>query len=315
MENNFNDLTTDQKKNVDNVKIYLDAEGVGTKMKKWLTLGTGFASSGNCVGPELLFGRILSDSMPGKKIAFIKNAVSGTPLGTTAGWLPPSSNNGTGGTLYKNMMTTIDNALKTFNTAYDTTLYIPRWAGFVWLQGESDAMDQKLTDKYEINLTNLIKDIRSKTGVANLPVIIPMIDVQDFWTFAAKVRAAEVAVKNKLENVDTMDTKGLPTNKIHYSAKGQATIGTTCAIRWLAMKYTKDWPSWMTSVVHQTTPAASSLQISFSPSNKAQFNLSGRMIGASVSNQLQRQSSTLMIINSNVSKSGNRQNSKTLDLQ
>lgn len=237
MQNNYNDLTADQKKIVDNVKIYLDMEGDASKMKKWSTLGPGFGSSGSCLGPELFFGRTLSDSMPGKKIAFIKVAKSGTYLGKATEWLPPSSNNGTGGTYYQSMMTSIDAALKAFNSAFDTTQYAPKWAGFVWLQGEFDAMDQTLADKYETNLTNLIKDIRTKTGVNDFPIILPMIDVQSRWTYNSKVRAADIAVKNKLENVDTMDTKGLPSNGIHYSAAGQVKIGTISAQRWLNMDY------------------------------------------------------------------------------
>jgi hypothetical protein len=51
------------------------------------------------------------------------------------------------------------------------------------------------------------------------------------------VRAAEVAVTKSLENVDTMDTKGLPTDGVHYKAAGQITIGRLCAQRWLDMHF------------------------------------------------------------------------------
>ena len=183
-------------------------------------------------------GRTLSDSMPGTKIAFIKYSIGGTYLGKPEGWLPPSSNNGNGGNLYKNMMNTIDQALKTFSNAFDTSKYTPRWAGFVWFQGEFDAFQQNYANAYEKNLTNLIKDIRSKTGVDDLPVIIPMIDVQRQWTHNAIVRAADIAVKQKLKNVDTLDTKGFPTDGTHYRAAGYIKIGQLIAQRWLAMDYT-----------------------------------------------------------------------------
>ena len=104
-------------------------------------------------------------------------------------------------------MNTIDQALKTFSNAFDTSKYTPRWAGFVWFQGEFDAFQQNYANAYEKNLTNLIKDIRSKTGVDDLPVIIPMIDVQRQWTHNAIVRAADIAVKQKLKNVDTLILK------------------------------------------------------------------------------------------------------------
>jgi hypothetical protein len=229
-------LTADQKKTVDNIKIDSRADN---STKTWATLGPGFGADASHFGPELLFGRTLSDSMPGKKIAFIKDATSGTYLGQTAGWLPPSSNNGTGGTLYKNMMTHIDKALASFNNAFDTAQYVPRWAGFVWLQGEFDGMDQALANKYETNLTNLIKDIRTKAGVEDLPVIIEMIKPISAWKYAATIRDAEVACTKKLKNVDTMDTKdlALSSDNVHYNTASMVKIGTISAQRWLNMHF------------------------------------------------------------------------------
>jgi hypothetical protein len=231
------DLTADQKKTVDNVKISLNSEGDQSKLGKWSTLGPGFGSTSSNLGPELYFGRTLSDSMPGKKIALIKDSRSGTYLGKSTEWLPPSSNGGKGGTYYAAMMGHIKDALKSFNTAFDTALYTPRWAGFVWLQGEFDAMDKALSDAYETNLTNLIKDIRDTLNIDDLPIILPMIDVQSAWTNNSIVRGADVACTKKLKNVDTMDTKGLPTNGVHYKAPGHVKIGTVCAQRWLNMKF------------------------------------------------------------------------------
>jgi hypothetical protein len=235
-----NDLTADQKKLVNNVKIIQFSQGEVSTLEKWLTLGPGFGLTASNLGPELSFGRTLSDSMPGKKIAFIKDAIGATFLGLTNGWLPPSSNNGTGGTLYNNMMMYIDKALKTFNTAYDTAQYKPVFAGFVWFQGEYDAYNIDLSKAYEKNLTNLIKDIRVKVMVSDLPVIIPMIDTQAEWTNNAIVRAADVTVKQKLINVDTLDTKGFPTDGIHYTAAGHIKIGILAAKRWLNMHYKYD---------------------------------------------------------------------------
>jgi len=263
-----NDLTTDQKKTYPDIKIYLDAEGDAGKMKKWSTLGPGFGATTSQFGPELFFGKVLADSFPGKKIAFIKVARSGTYLGKSAEWLPPSSNNGTGGTYYAAMMGSIDAALKAFNTAFDTTLYAPRWAGFVWLQGEFDAMDATLSDKYETNLANLVKDIRTKAGVADLPVVLPMIDGQSMWTNYSKIWAADIALTKKLAHVDTMATKGLSTDGIHYKAAGMVTIGQRCAERWLKMKY-------LTSSIgrlDRSAPSAISL-------GGWRFDLSGRRVG------------------------------------
>ncbi|HAJ79208.1 MAG TPA: hypothetical protein DCO75_05505 [Fibrobacteres bacterium] len=233
-------LTTDQKKNVDNVKIYMDLvwEGDASKKLTWLTLGTGFGSKANNIGPELFLGRTLSDSFPTTKFAFIKCCSGSTYLGKASDWLPPSSNDGKGGGLYRKMVdTAIVNALKTFNTAFDTAQYTPKWAGFVWLQGEFDANDTTYANPYEKNLTNLINDLRAQLKVDDLPVIIPMIDVQNQWKYNSIVRAADVKVAQTLENVDTLDTKGYATDGTHYTGQGQVKIGTVSAQRWLAMKY------------------------------------------------------------------------------
>ncbi|MBN1575650.1 MAG: hypothetical protein JW913_03810 [Chitinispirillaceae bacterium] len=278
------DLSGDQKDDVENVKIYQETEGV--HKGKWLTLGPGFGNDNKHFGPELFFGKTLSDSMPDLKIAFIKDAKSGTWLGKSSEWLPPSS--GGPGNLYKNMMNHIDAALKKFNDAFDTSEYTPRWAGFIWHQGEFDAMGESFTstsptlaNKYEVNLTNLVKDIREMTEVEDLPAIIPMIDVQSMWPYASIVRDAEVAVAKKLDNCDTMETKGLPTDGIHYKAAGMVKIGQICAIRWLAMEFTKDW--WKPDtipvpVVYRSTPSTTSA-VPYSLSNFAFFDLAGRKTG------------------------------------
>jgi len=268
-----NDLTADQKKSYADIKIYLDAEGDASRMKKWSTLSPGFGATTSQFGPELFFGKVLSDSFPGRRFAFIKVARSGTYLGKATEWLPPSSNNGTGGTYYTAMMGSIDAAFKAFNTAFDTALYTPRWAGFVWLQGEFDAMDATLSNQYETNLTNLVKDIRAKAGVADLPVVLPMIDVQSMWTNNAKIRAADIALTRKLVHCDTIDTKGLPTDNIHYKAAGMVTIGRRCAARWIAMK------TLTSSVTPSRSQGASPLRQELSCG--ARYDLSGRRIRTS----------------------------------
>lgn len=241
-----NDLTADQKLNVENVKIYVDMtwENNG-KLKKWMTLGPGFGSSANNIGPELYIGRTLSEKLPGTKIALVKVCCGSTYLGNYSSkandcWVPPSSNNGNAGPHYRRMLTAMDAAFKSFNSAFDTAKYTPLWAGFVWLQGEFDGQVKALADAYETNLTHLINDVRKDLKVNDLPIIIPMIDVQGSWQYNSIIRAAEVAVTKKLKNVDTLDTKGFPTDGAHYKAQGQVKIGTLSAQRWLNMNFVYD---------------------------------------------------------------------------
>lgn len=288
---NTNDLTADQKKTFPDIKIYLDAEGDASRMRKWSILGPGFGATTTQFGPELFFGKVMADSFPGRKMAFIKVARSGTYLGKSSEWLPPSSNNGTGGTHYKAMMGSIDAALKTFNTAFDTSLYTPKWSGFLWLQGEFDAMDATLANQYETNLTNLVKDIRTKAATPDLPVILPMIDVQSLWTNNAKIRAADVALTKKLVHVDTVDTKGVSTDGIHYKAAGMVIIGTRCAARWLKMRY----GTGTVGILRGTSTPTDASMVRFSAPDAPRFDITGRRIGSSGSNPTTGRASSMVL--------------------
>lgn len=111
----------DRNTTYENIKIHNRSDQA---RQGWSTLKPGFGGDANHFGPELYFGKVLSDSMPGTRFAFIKDASSGTYLGKSDGWLPPGS--GGPGTLYRNMMAHIENALKEFNDAFDTAKYTPR---------------------------------------------------------------------------------------------------------------------------------------------------------------------------------------------
>lgn len=277
---NTSQLSQEEREDVENIKIYQESEGA--HKGEWLTLGPGFGGSNSQFGVELFFGRVLADTFPDKKMAFIKDAVSGTFLGQSGGWLPPSS--GGPGTLYANMMNHIEDALESFNDAFDTSEYVPRWAGFIWHQGEFDAWnDRSLAEKYEENLTNLISDIRAMTKDENLPVIIPMIANNSTWQHNAIVREAEITVAANTENCDTTDTKDFPlaTDGVHYNTESMKRIGTTCAIRWLAMDYIDDW--WDTIPVPVTYRPGRKASPSCMTSVRAlkTFDLSGRVVGAS----------------------------------
>jgi hypothetical protein len=106
-----------------------------------------------------------------------------------------------------------------------------------------------------------------------------MIDVQGSWQYNSIIRAAEVAVTKKLKNVDTLDTKGFPTDNIHYKAQGQVKIGAITAQRWLNMNYVYD-PSVTVNRYHRMTSAASLYSTQSKPSRL--IDLSGKQI---ISNQ------------------------------
>lgn len=307
--NNDLPIVTDRNKTYDNIKIHNRSDRASSK---WSTLKPGFGADAQHFGPELYFGKVLMDSMPNTKFAFIKDASSGTYLGNQKdGWLPPSSNNGVGGDLFNNMMTHIDNALKEFKDAYDTSKYEPKWAGFVWLQGEFDGMDATLAKKYEVNLTNLIKDIRAKAKADSMPVVIPMICQTTSamkWNFIDLIHAADIAVTKKLVNCDTTKIKDYKyTDGVHFDAASMATIGANCAQRWLKMKYINN----TVPVVYQEKKSSANISALRNASeNTVIYNLSGRLIGNSNSDvNIRNISSGSMIYNSKVMSNVNNSNS------
>jgi len=306
--------TAEQKKIVENVKIDCRADN---NTKKWTTLGPGFGADATHFGVELFFGKVLSDSMPGVKFAFIKNARSGTYLGKATEWLPPSSNNGTNGKFYDEMMKHIDDALKRFNEAYDTSKYVPKWAGFIWHQGEFDGWNDKaLADKYETNLTNLIKDIRTKTNADSLPILIPMI-AGSMWQYKSIVQAADVAVAKKTVNADTMSTEGLTfaTDNIHYNNTSMEKIGMVSGQKWLKMKYSEKWFS--TPVVHQVPPTfMNATPAVVNLSTIAIVDLAGRKVNTlSMHSASPRQTATMMLVKPAISKAGEMRSTKELSVR
>jgi deoxyadenosine/deoxycytidine kinase len=129
-------------------------------------------------------------------------------------------------------------ALKSFTTAFDTTKFTPCWAGFIWLQGETDAMDEKQANAYQTNLENLVKDLRETLKTPDLPVILPLITTVTMWTYSSRIRDADIAMKTKYNNIDTLETKNYQTpDGMHYNAAGQIKIGQITAWRWLGLKY------------------------------------------------------------------------------
>jgi hypothetical protein len=209
-----------------NVLIYADGEIDGSKKKKWLNNGLDFGHAAGWFGPELVFGKTLSDSMPGTKIALIKYSVGSTYLATH--WRPPSSG-GTVGSHYNSMHATVTSGLASLDAQYT-----PEWAGMLWMQGEFDGGNQGYANEYQTNLTNFVKDVRGKLAAPNLPFIIGMIDSVGTWPFANTIRTAERNVAKNLANIGLVDTKDFATDNTHYKLDGMIALGKGFALNYLA---------------------------------------------------------------------------------
>jgi hypothetical protein len=209
-----------------NVLIYADGEIDAAKKKKWMNNGPDFGHAAGWFGPELAFGKTLSDSLPGTKIALIKHSVGSTYLATH--WRPPSSG-GTVGQLFTAMLATVKSGLASLDPQYT-----PEWSGMLWMQGEFDGGNQGYANEYQTNLSNFVKDMRAQLNVPQLPFLIGMIDSSRSWPYNGTVRAAERYVAKNVANVGILDTYGFATDGTHYKLEGMLALGKGFATVWLS---------------------------------------------------------------------------------
>ncbi len=182
------------------------------------------------MGPEVSFGRTLADA--GRAVALVKHAVGGTDLAFY--WNPGSPHgNGSPGEGYRVFEAAVGTAAATLDAAGAPW----RWAGFVWMQGESDALDLSLAYAYEANLTGLIAAVRDLTGEPELPAAIGLISTQSNWTYAEIVRDAQTSVAEADPTVVYVETDDLPRNTLdtsHYDGPSERVLGVRFAAALLA---------------------------------------------------------------------------------
>lgn len=172
-------------------------------------------------GPETSFGRYLADA--GQEVALVKHAVSGTDLATF--WYP-GENQGASqvGEGWAGFLAELKAAEADLNARGQAW----QWAGFVWMQGESDAGYAEWAGAYTENLQRLVRRVREETGRADLPVAVGMIACDQLCTYADTVRSAEQAVADADPNVAVVETLDLPRNTRdpwHYDGPSQRVLG------------------------------------------------------------------------------------------
>lgn len=173
------------------------------------------------VGPEVSFGRALADA--GHVVALVKHAVGGTDL--AAYWYPGKH---AGDAAAGPGFTDLIDAMGAARHALDASGEDWRWAGFVWMQGESDALDSVMASAYEANLTRLVAAMRTVTGEPELLGIIGLISREAVWTYADAVRDAQQAVAAADANVVAVETDDLarnPDDAAHYDGPSERAMG------------------------------------------------------------------------------------------
>lgn len=176
-------------------------------------------------GPELYLARYLSERAP-RDHYIAKLAVSNTSLNTVDGldnWV-------SGGHLSSELLKIIADAHNTQSTRVNLQV-----AGLFWMQGETDALNEKAALQYKSNLTQFIKTFRQAVvrmkcaGDADVPVVIGRIQDNPVWVYRKHVRAAQNQVALEVPNVSLIDTDDfspyLAVGGVHFNEIAQARLG------------------------------------------------------------------------------------------
>ncbi len=201
------------------VPFYYASPGIGTSGGRWIGLAPqqGRFKRGY-FGPEITFARTLADR--GRRPAVFKFTLGGTSLDRR--WKGP----GEGG-LYDDMLRELDRARRAFRRNGHTL----RVAGFIWIQGESDAVDPGASIRYAANLERLIRHLRAEIAPhSRLPVILGIDEQHPVVVRRPVVLSAQQQLAGRDPAIRFVGMTGLPkADKSHLTPKGLATHGRRLA--------------------------------------------------------------------------------------
>ncbi len=221
--------------------------GLGTWEKLKSGHGVGFSSDGNInnlsdrFGVELSFAKKLQELYPNEKIAIIKYSRGGTSIdslaaGNSGSW-EPDYKGLTGINQYDHFLATIRNAMAVKDIDGDGAedRLIP--SGIIWMQGESDAHNEEIANRYYSNLKRLMDLIRASLRTDDLPVVIGKIsdswdnEIGKVWEYGELVQYAQ----EKYAKIDgnaaiIRNTRYYKySDKWHYDSKGYIDLGNEFA--------------------------------------------------------------------------------------
>jgi hypothetical protein len=160
-------------------------------------------------GPEVTFARKLKKA--GLNPAIFKYTLGGT--GLARDWKAP----GEGG-IYDAMVSNLKTAIKKLEESGHTVTI----QGFIWIQGESDALDDKTANEYENNLSKLIMHLRSEVVKQDDLTVILGVDEQHYLVVERPI-VLEAQKNIAQRDVNTIFTTmhGLPkADRTHLTPSG-----------------------------------------------------------------------------------------------
>ncbi|PWQ98901.1 sialate O-acetylesterase [Leucothrix arctica] len=160
-------------------------------------------------GPEVSFAHYVARAFPNDEHIIVKFAATGSHIQQ---WMP-------GQPLYQGMLRQLGFSIKEKN---------PKIAAVVWMQGESDALNNARASQYSHNLkrfvTSLRKDLKAPNSLFIMGEINPL--GKDF-PLVKSVQKSQREVRSQVRNILLTPSNDLGKifDNIHYSAQGQMELG------------------------------------------------------------------------------------------
>ncbi len=168
-------------------------------------------------GPEVSAAASLSTLKHGASFGVVKFAVSGSSLYRR--WNPET------GDLYRAMLSRLRAAAKSMNAPV-------RFAGFFWMQGESDSNTYAHAQAYGHNLAHFIASVRRDLHNSKMPFVIGQIRdirvITHLGSYSSIVRQKQLDVANADPYAFLVRSDGLelaPSSRLHFSTKGTVDLG------------------------------------------------------------------------------------------
>jgi hypothetical protein len=221
------------------ILLYAAGTGVpGDIASRWVDLQP---ANGSSFGPEIGIGERMRDLCPGRPLALLKYAGSGTSL--EIGWKPGAnaSDVGNWGPEFNAFVSTVNHGL----TALEAQGWQPVVKGMCWLQGEQDSKDglnvpesSTSADDYGANLAHLIGRVREQfaahaapAGIRFVPAQVlpyapPGGDVEARFPGRALVRQAILdANEDSGAPLSVPNTRSVATNEVDHPTHAQEIDG------------------------------------------------------------------------------------------
>ncbi len=205
--------------------------------------GTDFSSDGKTnklsdrFGIELSFAKKMQEINPKQKIAIIKYSRNGSSIDISGapyfGTWDTEAISKTGKNQFDYFLKTVNNALSVGDINNDGIQDVLVPAGILWMQGESDANNEEVANRYFINLKKLMDLMLATFRNNNLPIVIGKIsdsgDDKDgkVWDFGELVQyAQEKYVRNQINVAIVRSTSNYKySDKYHYDSTGYLDLG------------------------------------------------------------------------------------------